>query len=218
MVEAHGQDRSTEGEDGVDGLTALFAGVLASLRALAPEVCPGGWPWAVTALGVGVGLLPTVGAVLVAVVRKWIGSRYGFVESTVLIASGVLTAGLLPLLVFTAVGRVFSDAAGGGKVAGLGRADLRDLGTDACYVIGSQADYLGSGSVASSFDTGAPLRFGFALVLLAAAPLVTSMFVAAQARLALRRGPSWPSKCRLWSMPLGYTLFRSGRSRIRSRS
>ncbi len=180
----------------MDGLTSLFAGLLASLRALAPEGCLGGWPWAVSALGIGVGLLPTVGAVLVALLRRWIGSRYGFTESTVLIGAGVLTAGLFPLLVFTVVGRVFSEAAVGVRVAGLGRADLRDLATSACDLIGigSQAEYLGSGSVRSYFDTGDLPRLVFAVALLAAAPLVTSMFVAAQAHLALRRGPKWPSK------------------------
>ncbi len=75
-----------EGEHGVDALTALVAGLVASLRtALAAESCPGGWPWAVTVLGIGVGLLPTAGAVLVAVLRKRIGSRYGAGESVLIV-------------------------------------------------------------------------------------------------------------------------------------
>ncbi len=96
----------------MDALTALVAGLVASLRtALAADVCPGGWPWAVTALGVGVGLLPTAGAVLVAVLRKRLGSRYGAGESVLLALAGLVSAGLLPLAAFTATGRVFRAVA-----------------------------------------------------------------------------------------------------------
>ena len=48
----------------MDGLTALLARLVVSLRAaLSLDVCPGDWSWAVSALGVFVGLLPTVGLV-----------------------------------------------------------------------------------------------------------------------------------------------------------
>jgi eukaryotic-like serine/threonine-protein kinase len=178
----------------VQGVTALLVGLLDTLRRLlATNVCPGGWPWAVTALGIGVGLLPTAGAVTVALLRRRIGSRYGIGESFVLIVTGVVTAGLLPLLVFTATGRLFSAAAAGSTVAGLSRAGARELGSDACFVIGTQAQYLGRGSVADAFG-GGTLRLVLALFLLVLAPLVTTVFVLFQARLALRRGPRWPSK------------------------
>jgi eukaryotic-like serine/threonine-protein kinase len=178
----------------VQGVTALLAGLLDTLRRLlATDVCPGGWPWAVTALGVGVGLLPTIGAVVVALLRKRIGSRYGFVESFVLATTGIVSAGLLPLLVFTATGRVFSTAAAGSAVPGLSRAGARELASDACFVIGTQAQYLGRGTVAQAFTGGSGFRFVLALFLLVLAPLVTAAFVLVQARLALRRGPRWPS-------------------------
>ena len=62
----------------MDGLTALFAQLIAGLRALVPpDICPGGWPWAVSALGVAVGLLPTAGVVAVAVMRKRIVALVG---------------------------------------------------------------------------------------------------------------------------------------------
>ena len=49
----------------MDGVTALIAGLLTALhRSVAPDVCPGGWPWAVSLLGVLVGLLPAVGALI----------------------------------------------------------------------------------------------------------------------------------------------------------
>jgi hypothetical protein len=184
----------------VDALTALVAGLVASLRsALAADVCPGGWPWAVSVLGIGVGMLPTAGAVTVAVLRKRIGSRYGAGESVLLALVGLVSAGLLPLAAFAATGRVFRAAAAGRDVDGLTSDQLADLGTEACFV-GSQSAYLGGYTVAEAFDPADPLRFGLALVLLVGFPLVAAMFVAAQARLALRRGPRWPAKF-FW-MPL----------------
>lgn len=176
----------------MERLTALFAGLIATLRDLvATDLCPGGWPWAVSALGVGVGLLPAVGAVLVALLRRRIGSRYAVGAAIGLVALGLVTAGLLPLLAFTATARVFSVVTAGGD-PGLSAADLDDLASATC-VIGSQAQYLGGYPVGSAFDPDAPLRFGLALVLLVGFPLVASMCVAAQARLALRRGPRWPA-------------------------
>lgn len=178
----------------MEGVTALLAGLLVSLhRLVAPQFCPGSWPWAVTALGVGVGLLPTVGALVVALLRKRIGSHYGVAESVVLASAGVVTAGLMPLLAFTATGRIFTAAAAGG-VSGLDRAGVRELGADACFVLGSQGEYLGTGSVADAFGAGDSIRFGLAMFLLVIAPLFVTVFVMIQARLALRRGPRWPSK------------------------
>ncbi len=178
----------------MDALTALVAVVVGGLRELvASDVCPGGWAWATSVLGVGVGLLPTLGAVAVAVVRRRIGSRYGAVESIALAGTGLLTAGLLPLLAFTVTGRVFSGAAAGEDVPGLSGRDLRDLADAQCWV-GSQADYLGGGSVSAAFDPDRPVVFGTALIVLGLLPLVAALFVAAQARIALRRGPKWPAK------------------------
>lgn len=178
----------------MEALTPLVAGLLGVLRELvASDACPGGWAWATSALGVGVGLLPTLGAVAVAVVRRRIGSRYDAAESIALAGIGLLTAGLLPLLAFTATGRVFAGAAAGDDVPGLSRRDLRDLADAQCWV-GPQADYLGQGSVSAAFDPTRPVVFGIALIVLGLLPLVAAMFVAAQARIALRRGPKWPAK------------------------
>ncbi len=177
----------------MDGLTALVAGLMGALREFMPaDVCPGGWAWAVSAFGTVIGLLPAMGAVVVALVRRRIGSRYGVGASALLAGIGVLSAGLLPLVVFTAVGQVFATAAAGSGVDGLTTSQLRDLGGESCFL--TQSDYLGGYSVRSAFDPDRPLRFGLALVLLVLFPLLTSVFVAIQARLSLRRGPSWPSK------------------------
>ena len=177
----------------MDGLTALLAGLVASLRAvLATDLCPGSWPWAVSALGVAVGLLPTAGLVAVALLRRRIGSRYGAGESVLLIGIGVVSAGLLPLLAFTATGRAFALAAAGQDVPGLTNRQVRSLGAENCLGL-SEADYLGGSPVAEAFGVGSPVRVGLAVLLLVMFPLFAAMTVTVQARLALRRGPRWPA-------------------------
>jgi predicted Ser/Thr protein kinase len=184
----------------VEALTALVARLLRGLHGLtANGVCPGGWPWAVSLLGVGVGLLPAGGAVAVALWRRRAGSRYGFFGSLVLVGTGVLAAGVAPLLAFVATGRVFATAAGEGRVAGLTARDLRSLDTTVCLV-GPQSSYLGEGTVADAFTPGGPMRVGVAVLTLVAMPLVAALFTGASARLALRRGPRWPA--RLFWLPL----------------
>ena len=163
----------------MNALSALIAELLAGLRALvAPELCPGGWAWATTLLGVGVGLLAAVGAVAAARLRP---------AAPVL---GLLTAGLLPWLVFTATGQVFAVAATRRAVPGLARAEVRDLAQAQCFV-GPQAGYLGDVSVGAAFDLGRPLLFGAALLAFGLLPLLAALFVGMQARLALRGGPRW---------------------------
>ena len=178
----------------MDALTALIATLLARLHGLtADAVCPGGWPWAVSLLGVVVGLLPAAGAAAVALWRRRIGSRYGPAESAVLAGTGLLACGVLPLLVFLATGRVFAAAAGTGPVPGLTARQLRDLDSTVC-VVGAQSSYLGRGSVAAAFTAAGPVRSGLALLALVGLPAVAALFTAASARLALRRGPRWPAR------------------------
>lgn len=178
----------------MEGLSALLAGLLATLRAtLGTEVCPGGWPWAVAALGVAVGLLPTAGLVTVALLRRRVGSRYGVGESALLAGIGVVSAGLLPLLAFTATGRIFSLAAGGGDVPGLTARQVRTLSGEACFGL-SEADYLGGFTVADAFGSGLSAELLVAVLLLAVCPLVATMLLAVQARVVLRRGPRWPAR------------------------
>ena len=178
----------------MEALTALVAELLGRLHGLtADAVCPGGWPWAVSLLGVAVGLLPAAGAGVVAVWRRRIGSRYGPTESVVLAGTGLLTCGVLPLLVFVATGRVFTAAAGSGRVPGLTARQLRDLDSAVC-VVGAQSSYLGRGSVSAAFTAAGPVRSGLAVLALVGLPAVVALFTAASARLALRRGPRWPAR------------------------
>jgi predicted Ser/Thr protein kinase len=188
----------------VDGVTALIAGLLTALhRSVAPDVCPGGWPWAVSLLGVLVGLLPAVGALLVAMLRKAVGNS----ASVVCAAVGFVSAGLAPLIVFTVAGRIFAAAAAGSAVPGLARAGLR---SDACFAaLGSQADYLGRGTVGQSFMGTSPLRLGVGLVALGLVPVVVATFTFVQARIALRRGPRWPAVF-FWLSTLAVAVLTTG--------
>ena len=188
----------------MDGVTALIAGLLTALhRSVAPDVCPGGWPWAVSLLGVLVGLLPGVGALLVAMLRKAVGNS----ASVMCAAIGFVFAGLAPLIAFTVTGRIFASAAAGTAVPGLGRAGLRD---DACFaVLGSQVDYLGRGTVGQSFMGTSPLRLGVGLVALGLVPVIVATFTFVQARIALRRGPRWPAVF-FWLSTLAVAVLTTG--------
>jgi hypothetical protein len=189
----------------VEALAALVASLVAQLHEVtADAVCPGGWPWAVSLLGVVVGLVPAAAAAAVALGRRRIGSRYGPAESVALAATGLLACGVLPLLVFVATGRVFAAAAGSGRVPGLTARQLRDLDSAVC-VVGAQSSYLGRGSVAAAFTAAGPVRTGLAVLALAGLPAVVALFTAASARLALRRGPRWPSRF-FWLPILGVAL------------
>ena len=184
----------------MEALTAAVARLLGRLYGLtAGAVCPGGWPWAVTLLGVGVGLLPVGGAALVALWRRRIGSSYGGGRAVGLVLAGVLSGGVAPLLVFVAAGRVFTAAAADERVTGLTARQLRSMSAAAC-VAGPQDRYLGGTSVADALSADGPVRLGLAVLGLVGMPLVAALFVMLVARLAVRRGPVWP--VRMFWLPL----------------
>lgn len=172
----------------MDALSALIAELLAVLRAtVAPGFCPGGWAWATTLLGVGVGLLPAFGAVVGARLRRHSADGVGPV------ASGLVTAALLPWLAFVATGQVFATAAAGGSVPGLARADARSLGQAQCF-LGAQDTYLGEQTVAGLFTLDRPLLLTGAVLAFTVLPLLTAVLAGGAARLALRGGPRWAVK------------------------
>lgn len=181
---------------------ALLVRLLMGLRTLAPDVFPGPWAWAVSLLGVGVGLLPAVGALLIASVRKTVGSHYGIATSVLFAATGVLCGGLLPLLTFLRVGHLFAGP------AAFGRATVRELG--AAGIVGAtQRDYLGGVSVSGAFTGSDPLWLAYAILMLALVPLVVTMLVYVLARLAVRRGPRWPARF-LWVPVLALSVLTAG--------
>ncbi|SFM82840.1 Protein kinase domain-containing protein [Pseudonocardia ammonioxydans] len=178
---------------------ALVAGVLDGIRGLGiPDACPGDWAWSVTALGVLTGLLPTAGALTVALLRRRIGSGsasgYNAAESVLIGGVGVLAAGLLPLAVFLGAGGAFSLATQGEAVPGLSAAATSSIRVTTCDIVGTQSSYLGRGSVAGSIGGGDVVTSVTAVALLGVVPLLAVALVAVQARTALRRGPRWPAK------------------------
>jgi hypothetical protein len=172
----------------VDALSALVAELLAVLRAtVAPGFCPGGWAWATTVLGLAIGLLPAVGAVVGARLRRHSGDGLGPA------VAGLVTAALLPWLALVATGQVFAAAAAGGSVPGLARADLRALGRTECLGVG-QDTYLGGTTVSAAFSPDRPLLLAMVLLAFTLLPLFTALFAGGAARLALRGGPRWAVK------------------------
>lgn len=169
----------------MDALSALVADLLMWLRAVvAPEFCPGEWAWAATLLGVAMGLVPALGALVGAWSRR----------SGVAAVAGLVAAGLVPLLVITATGQAFTEAARAGRSAG-----LPGLRASRCFDV-SQADYLTGTTVGEAFDTSRPLLLTAAVFAFGLFPLLVAVFVALTCRMALRGAPRWPG--RLFWVPI----------------
>jgi hypothetical protein len=174
-----------EKEQRVDMLVALIGWVLSGLHAWAgAQVCPGDWAWTVTGFGVLVGLLPTCGAVAVAVLRRRAAPPLGGTTSALV---GVLSSGLLVWAVFNATGQVFRS--GMRALGPSGRATLSQVN---CLGV-TQRAYLGTDPVSGALSGGV-LRSTLFFFPLAIFPLFAALFVGLQARLALRRGPRWPAR------------------------
>ncbi|HWN36137.1 MAG TPA: serine/threonine-protein kinase [Pseudonocardia sp.] len=174
----------------MDALVTLVGAVLSWLRPIfGVDVCPGDWAWTTTAFGVLVGLLPTAGAVTVALLRRRTGGG-SLTGGPLVPVIGLLTCGLLPWLAFSATGAVFRTA----RVPGFGLtpADRASLAEVTCLGV-SQRAYLGSASVSGALGHGA-VRTALFAVPLVFFPVVTVFFVWWQARLALRRGPHRPGR------------------------
>jgi eukaryotic-like serine/threonine-protein kinase len=165
----------------VDALVTLVGAVLSWLRPIfGVDVCPGSWAWTTTAFGVLVGLVPTAGALTVALLRRRTGEHVPLVP-----VIGLLTCGLLPWLAFGATGAVYRTA----RVPGFGLTptDRASLAEVTCFGVPQRA-YLGSVPVSSALGHGA-VRTALFAVPLVFFPLLVAFLVWWQARLALRRGP-----------------------------
>jgi eukaryotic-like serine/threonine-protein kinase len=181
----------------VDALVEI-AGSLLSLahRIFGPGVCPGDWVWAAATAGSLIALLPVIGALFVALARKGTGNQYNAVTLSLFGVVGLLFAFLLPWLLAMGMSEVFRGAFHGQTSVGLTGADLATLDDRYCW-IGVQRDYLGGGPTVYEVlfhpfegPTKQVLHLG-ALVLV---PGLCLLFVALQARAALRRGPKWPAR------------------------
>lgn len=161
-----------------------------------PGICPGDWVWATSTAGALVALLPALGALVVAIVRKGTGNKYDVVTLSIFGAIGVMSALVLPWLLSNGVSSVFRAAYGKAE-SGLSGAELASLKTELCSFVGPQVDYLGSGKNVYEtlfYPQGVQLSYGLYLLAFTVLPAGSLLFVMLQARTAFRRGPKWPSR------------------------
>ncbi|MGH3438023.1 MAG: serine/threonine-protein kinase [Sciscionella sp.] len=186
----------------VGGVVGLIGTLLAALhRGLPTPLCHGDWLLTTSLAGAVLALLPVIGALLVAFIRKVIGNRYGLASGTLLGLTGVAFCLVLPWLAFRGVTEVYSRLSVGASLNGI---PSGALSTRSCFV-GDQASYLTQSPTvrAAVFGSGSRLAHGFYLALLVALPLVGLLFVWLQAKAATRKGPAWPRRL-LW---VPYLLF-----------
>ena len=179
-----------------------------------PSFCPGDWVWATIMAGFIVGLLPPLGAVLIALVRKGTGNTYNAATLSVFGLVGGVFAFLLPWLYTNGVSEtfrtVFHNADAKLKVlstgTGLTGAEAASMGKSFCGM-DPQSTYLGGRAnvyevLFHPFESGPMLVLRYAMLLVV--PAMALLFVWLQARLAFRRGPKWPG--RLYWLPFAAGL------------
>ncbi len=168
-------------------------------------VCPGDWVWTITAAGVLLAIPTVLAASLVALVRRFTGNRYTVGTLLLFALLGVTGFAVLPLLGFVGAATALRRAALGTGPSGLSGQDVADLQDAYCF-LPSQASYLGGGRSVSDALTALPgpdwLLGGRAMVFLVAMPVLALLLTWALARLAVRRGPGWPS----WLLLLPFLL------------
>jgi eukaryotic-like serine/threonine-protein kinase len=169
-----------------------------------PAFCPGDWVWASIMAGFLVGLLPPLGAVLIALVRKGTGNTYNAATLTVFGLIGGVFAFLLPWLYTNGVSETFRTVFYNATTrapdlsvgTGLTSAEAKSMGGVFCGV-DAQYTYLGGRAnvydvLFHPFESGPMLVLRYAMLLVV--PGIAILFVWLQARLAFRRGPKWPGR------------------------
>ncbi|MBO0849505.1 MAG: hypothetical protein J2P20_08590, partial [Pseudonocardia sp.] len=175
----------------MDPLVQLVGSVLSWLRPMVGvNVCPGGWAWTITVFGLLVGLSPACGAVTVAVLRRRAEPSGALRPPRAVPVIAVFSAGLLPWLAFEATGQALRQA--GTSTTVFNHSDEVSLAGRTCLGV-SQRAYLGSLPVSGALGDGV-LRTALFAIPLVIFPGFAVLFVWMQGRLALRRGPRWPSR------------------------
>jgi eukaryotic-like serine/threonine-protein kinase len=174
-----------------------------------PAFCPGDWVWATIMAGFLVGLLPPLGAVLIALVRKGTGNTYNAVTLSVFGLFGGAFAFILPWLYSMGASEtfrtVFHNTVAEPQVrpfatnTGLTVAEADSITQKFCGV-DAQSAYLGGRATVYDvlfhpFESGPMLALRYAMLLVI--PGIAVLFVWLQARMAFRRGPKWPGRL-LW--------------------
>ncbi|TDV45417.1 serine/threonine-protein kinase [Actinophytocola oryzae] len=170
-----------------------------------PSICPGDWVWASIMAGFLVGLLPPLGAVLIALVRKGTGNTYNAATLTVFGLFGGVFAFLLPWLYTNGVSETFRTVFHNAEVnpngdtsvgTGLTATEAGSMGKAFCNM-DPQVSYMGGRAnvyevLFHPFESGPMLVLRYAMLLVV--PGIAILFVWLQARLAFRRGPKWPGR------------------------
>jgi predicted Ser/Thr protein kinase len=171
-----------------------------------PAICPGDWVWATIMAGFLVGLLPPLGAVLIALVRKGTGNRYNVATLSVFGLLGGVFAFLLPWLYTNGVSETFRTVFYNAQTqqelytgTGLTGTEAKSMEATFCGM-DAQYAYLGGRAnvyevLVHPFESGPMLVLRYAMLLVV--PGIALLFVWLQARLAFRRGPKWPGR-RYW--------------------
>ncbi len=172
-----------------------------------PNFCPGEWVWATVMAGFLVGLLPPLGAVLIALLRKGTGNTYNAATLSVFGLLGGVFAFLLPwlytmgasetvLTVFANRRAEVAPSTGTGLTAN----EADSMSRIACEWVGSQDTFLGGRPTVYDvlfhpFESGPMVLLRYAMLIVV--PGIALLFVWMQARLAFRRGTKWPGRL-LW--------------------
>jgi predicted Ser/Thr protein kinase len=164
-----------------------------------PSFCPGDWVWATIMAGFLIGLIPPVGAVLIALVRKGTGNTYNAATLSVFGLLGGVFAFLLPWLYSMGTSEtfrtVFTNGVKGGGT-GLNATEVASMGQTFCGSV-DQSTFLGGKAnvyevLFHPFESGPMLVLRYAMLIVV--PALAVFFVWLQARLAFRRGPKWPGR------------------------
>jgi predicted Ser/Thr protein kinase len=172
-----------------------------------PAFCPGEWVWATIMAGFLVGLLPPLGAVLIALVRKGTANTYNAATLSVFGLIGGVFAFLLPWLYTMGASETFltvfaNRQAGTARNAGTGltATEAESMTRSACGWVKQQDYFLGGRPTVYDvlfhpFESGPMVLLRYAMLIVV--PGIALLFVWMQARLAFRRGAKWPGRL-LW--------------------
>jgi eukaryotic-like serine/threonine-protein kinase len=169
-----------------------------------PTFCPGDWVWASIMAGFLVGLLPALGTVLIALVRKGTANTYNAVTLTVFGVIGGVFAFLLPWLYAMGASETFHTVYYNSETGAplstntdLAANEVTTLGQKFCEYDTNQAYFLGGRPTVYDVLTEpfeSPLMVALRYLMLIGLPAIAVLFIWLQTRLAFRRGPKWPGR------------------------
>jgi predicted Ser/Thr protein kinase len=177
-------------------------------RIFHPEIPPGDWLWSTTMVGALVALIPMLGTLLIAIVRKGTGNRYDTPVISVFATIGVVSALVLPWLLFLGTSAVYQAVfEGRGQEIGLTPDELSTFGDDYAF-FGVQREYLAGGQTVYEVlvEPAGGVLWLVGLGKLVILPGLCLLFVMLQVRAAMRRGPAWPGRL-IWVSFLVFILF-----------